>query len=169
MELLSIIVGFMGVVVTMLWNAWLARRQQDRQWETNRQVLRQGLITELKGIERVLKNAVSLLDEAIEGNKDREKGKEGYVLIGSIASSPLYLASLSQIGCLTQSEVAVVVAGYQVLSRQDQRARILPGNKIMEEMTTKVHPSNNMLYREALNVVRPRIEDAITELGRVIS
>ena len=162
MEILSIVVGFVGVIITLAANARTARRQQERQWGENRRALRCALSSELQGLYEILEEAIWAFDKQAKATE--EKGGEPLGMIGlKLFEAPIYLASLTHLGQLTKPEIDAIVAAYQALSTQDQKIRFLLSDKIVGE-GHHIPRDNCVLCSEALSGVLPLIAKALEEV-----
>lgn len=163
MELLSIIVGFIGVIITLLGNAYLARRQQKDQVKASQRALRRVLLGELKSLSVIFNTSMQSLESKLEANK---KGGNWGAMGASMAETPVYLASLSQLGRLTESEVAAVIDAYQAVLGQDRKIRIMPGNIPKGEEGVYIPPENLALSIKLLATIPPEIARAVRELEK---
>jgi hypothetical protein len=95
--------GFSGVMVTLWWNARLARLGREAAAEQERRSLRTALVEELRHFSFYLKAAVMLVDK-----------QEGGAIMPTF-SARIFDESVSKIGLLTQTEVASIVRTYNLL------------------------------------------------------
>lgn len=155
MEILSMFVGFAGVILTLVFNARMARRQQERQWAEGRRAVREGLIVELQS-----------LYDMLHGNiKTLEKEGEPRPVMFIKPEIPIYLASLTHLGRLTDSEVAAVFAAYQAFLGQEQAIRSLLSDQIRGE-AYRIPVKNLPQCKEILDPVLPKIKKALEELRK---
>ena len=163
MEILGIVVGFTGVILTLFFNAWLARRQQERQWDADRRALRTRLIVELQDRYDTLHRGIQDLDNSV---KAREKdGDPQAMMCIKFSEASIYTASLTHLGRLTGSEADAVFAAYKALSVQDKKVQSMLSDQILEE-AYRIPEKNYALYGRALAPVLPRIEKALEELRK---
>ena len=163
MEILSILFGFGGVILTLVGNAKVARRQQERQTAEDRRALRKGLIIELQSLCDTLPETIQALDQSVKAN---EKGGESRdMVVTKLFEIPIYLASLAHLGRLTDPAADVVFAAYQALSTQDQKIRFMLSEQILGE-AYRIPGKNLALCRDMLCPVLPKIEKALEELRK---
>ncbi len=161
MEILSIVGGFVGVILTLIFNARLARRQQERQWNEEREALRMGLIIELQNLAATLEAAVKTFGEGIEA---RKKGEHPEVL-WPLSKNPVYLASIPRLGWLTQREALAVFEAYENFLTQERKTSWL--SERVDERTYRIPAAHFSLCRDTLSGALPAINDALEELGRI--
>ena len=102
------IVGFVGVILTLWYNAGVARRQRRDERDHEREVLRISLLEELRINRRALKENAELL------RKD-SPGEQGGALVPTDPMDDAYRSFIPKIGLLSQDEVSKVIAAYLLL------------------------------------------------------
>ena len=95
--------GFTGVIITLLVNAWLARRQRRDEQRHERQTLRIALIEELK----INRDAV---DRNMEPPAEDSKPKGAFVPTDPMDDA--YRAFTDRIGLLSRDEVSKIMFAY---------------------------------------------------------
>lgn len=114
---ISTLVGFIGVIVTLWYNAYQARKQQERQWQheqekaeakdaNDRTALRNALTVEL---EEIL-SALQMFLEYTEENKG--EGFIGFIPLNVELSTAIYRAVLPRITILSTLEISAVAGAY---------------------------------------------------------
>jgi hypothetical protein len=155
------VIGFTGVIATLLTNALLARRQHAGQVRHESDVLRAALIAELQLIREAFMDRIA----AINGAENRAG-----MLVPLDSLSDVYESLIDRIGLLSEPETRAVVRAY-VLVRQ------LPGRiKLLNrEHATDVERELGWAYVEgplfgALKILHENylrdIDAALVELGR---
>ena len=150
------ITGFAGVILTLVVNACLVRCQQERQWAADRRALRTGLIVELQSLSATLEEIIKSLDDSVKANND--------VMGLKLQEAHIFLASLTHLGRLTDSEVKAVFQAHDTLVTQWRKA-----NWFSTRITEETHgiPAKNLShFRNILNLSRPPIEKALEELRK---
>ena len=155
--LITLIVGIIGVLITLRGQGRQARCQQERQWAEDRRALREGLLVELQSLSATLHVYIKLCDEA-----DTSRNQ----ILCPKFEIPIYRASLSRIGRLTDSEIHTVFAAYDALVTQEHKTLAT-----LSEPTTGeayIIPGGNISrYREVIvDAVLPKIEKALEELRK---
>lgn len=112
--------GFVGVMATLVLNAWLARKAERRQIAHEAQVLRVALVEEMKAQRDALRHAA-------EGQKAEDSsnvGKQG-ALAPLQRLTEIFDSSLNKLGLLTRQEVAAVLDAYLPLKELTPKIRLL--------------------------------------------
>ena len=112
------LLGFTGVIITMVVNARIQRGLQSRQREHDAKTVRVALLAELKA-------NVEMYESRI---KDMS-GSDGshHALIQSMVVNKIYQTLLPKIGMLSVKEVEVVHRAYLLLEEMPYRLRLLVG------------------------------------------
>jgi len=129
------ILGFVGVIITLAYNAKISRDKKERELSHERKTLRVALKAEL------LINKISYEKRVQELNK--ETNKSG--LVANKVINDVYIKLLDRIGILTEEEVESILNAYLLLSELPYRLRILVGtdNLIgLNKEIIKVNPAN---------------------------
>ena len=112
------IVGFTGVVFTMLANAYLQRDQHKRAIEHEKQALRSALKAELNTNKKAYEHRIEQFNEP-----DGEK----HALIQNRVQDNVYHTLLEKIGILEPGEIKAIIEAYQLIFEIPYRIRILVG------------------------------------------
>ena len=161
--LITLIVGIIGVLITLRGQGRQARCQQERQWAEDRSALRKGLIVELQSLCDTLAEAIQTFDQGVKANE--EGGEPRDVICTKLYEVPIYLASLPHLGWLTGSEADAVFAAYQTLSTQEQKTRAVLSYQIIGEVY-RIPGQKLGDGRDTLNLALPPIEKALEELRK---
>lgn len=100
------VLGFTGVMLTLWWNARLARIAREVTLEHERLTLRVALSQEMRILRSMLAPNIILLREGT-----------GSQVIGPIPASTIYDTNISKIGTLTEKEVIQTVLCYSEVER----------------------------------------------------
>lgn len=111
------VVGFVGVICTLLVNARLARKQHERQVSHQRATLRTALCAELEQIKGLFVDACGTAKSAGEENNS--------AYIPDQIRVQVFKDLGHQVGLLTTREVAAVIKAYALIEELPQRIRIL--------------------------------------------
>jgi len=101
---LSLILGFAGIMLILLFNGWRDRRSRKADLKHERRTLRTALLNEAKIIRFAIDHRVRLF-----------RGQEGmikYDKLDTRSMSVVYRANLRQLGLLTDQEVEFTVGAY---------------------------------------------------------
>ena len=171
------LVGFLGVVLTLLWNAYLSRRAQHSQWENERSriesdqrherlALRTALLSELRVAREHTRRTLATYEE-VKAPADGKPSRGAVVPISDF--DQIFRASLPRIGLLSASEVDKVVAAYAKLRARHAALRTLhsaaPRNDefvivLTEMMDSEIRTTSNMLafVDSAIDTVQTALE-----------
>lgn len=114
--LIAGLIGFTGVIITLLINAWLSRRQHYRAIEHETGTIRTALIAELELIEK------SFQDKSVP-SKDGEKPSDAFHP-GS-TPQPIFDNFIEKIGLLSSEEVSAVIEAYTMVNEAPSRIQLL--------------------------------------------
>lgn len=131
----SALVGFTGVIVTLLVNAWLARRADDRTRRHDRLALRMVFRSELAAL---MDQAIGLLEKATE--QLEKKDNQTVLAVKSRLSTVIYDKFIDKIGILTNNEIGTILETYLFLQTVGDRLLML-GQKI----TLTQNPPDNWI------------------------
>ena len=129
MELAPALIGFVGVIVTLVVNAWLGRRAQQKQWNheqdrrneqliRERIALRSAFLGELKVSLQNTRGIVQAYEEAI---KSRLKS----AVIPVAVSDDVYRNAIARIGLLSEPEIRKIADAYVRLRGRREILRTL--------------------------------------------
>lgn len=109
-------VGFVGVIVTLLVNAGLARRQHTRQVEHDATVLRLALRAELETIRHILRDWLDTFN-------DPDGGKGFFTPLESVTD--VYERTLEQLGLPKEHEIRAVMYAYLPIRQLPEVLKLL--------------------------------------------
>lgn len=148
------IIGFAGVIITILMNAKLARDQHKRELRHEADAVRSALITELK----LLCNSYELRIEQLGDMRGRS------ALINEYVANQAYLQLLQKIGLLTREEIERTMTAHQLNNELPFRLALVTGDteyagqqgyvKVKEDQAELV--SN--IHSEFLKVIKSAVE-----------
>jgi hypothetical protein len=148
------LIGFGGVIVTLLANAKLARAQRNEEREHERRALRAALIAEL----RINRTSLATSAAAKEATPPEEKAS---FFIPTDPVDEAYRSFLPRMGLLTKEEVRTVMEAYLSL-RSYERALLLLGEPAPERLGyVKVPPNNVQLVAKMERNLLDPIDRAI--------
>ena len=152
------IVGFVGVIVTILFNAKISRDQRRDERDHERNTLRVALIAELKINRRSLRENADTLKEASSDTED--------AFVPTDPMDDVYRAFVPRIGLLSQDEVGKVMDAYLTLEEFYSKLFLL-GVPVSTSPGHVSVPSTNLqfLARMQESVLGP-IDEAIGALEK---
>ena len=112
------VLGFTGVIITMIANAKIQRNLQSAQRQHEVRSLRTALLVELKENVRMFEDRISSLSAA-DGTY--------HALMPSKVTNSIFQSSLSDVGLLSPEEVESVLRAYLLLEEMPYRLRLLVG------------------------------------------
>jgi hypothetical protein len=113
------LLGFAGVICTIIMNERLKRQQHERELIQERTALRTALIAELSALRKTYEDRIHSLHE-----KDRGQA----ALIPEYVSNQVYCQLLDRIGLLTAEEIEPVMDAYILVTELPVRLRLLAGD-----------------------------------------
>jgi hypothetical protein len=113
-------IGFAGVIVTLIVNARLARRQHERQVEHERTLVRVALRAELKAVAEAYRDRISTLDDP---------GPYYCIQLSLDTMTDVYRSVIGRIGLLSDQETPLVLRAYLLAQQLPERVRMLPTAK----------------------------------------
>ena len=109
------VLGFIGVIITLIVNAGIARRDRLEMLRQERTAMRTALAEELRILKVPLEDGIQKLKEQI-----KEGGEDGGVIVPTDPGSDVYNVYVPKIGLLTSQEVEKVMLAYLTI-RESQR------------------------------------------------
>jgi hypothetical protein len=100
----SAFVGFVGVIVTLVFNAWLARRARRQERKHEGEVLRRAIVSEFASIREELKKRLRLFDDGAVSERQNV-----YLEMDVDGLSQVYRAQLPNLGLLSAREAEMAV------------------------------------------------------------
>jgi hypothetical protein len=109
--------GFIGVMATLAFNAWLARRQHDRTVSHERTSVRVALRAELEAIAESYRDRITMLGEP-------EQRHSGATLTLDTMTA-VYRSAISRLGLLSAAEIRLVLKAYLLVEQLPDRIKLL--------------------------------------------
>ena len=164
----ALILGLFGVFITLLYNARLARKQQDRQWEYEqekvqaqdaheRTVLRSALTAELQAIRVVVRMSVE------NAKKGKKEGNFLSLKTYPEFSTEIYQAVLPRIGMLSDAEIHAIAQAYKGLAIQTQRVKLIGENEDTGQVVIQRLQMDD--YIDAMSAALKEIDTALKALA----
>lgn len=114
--------GFIGVILTLITNAWITRRERHASTNHDREALRVALLEELKIKVDALASGIDTLEKA-------QKDGSGGILIPTYEMSDVYNVFISRIGLLRAEQVRKIMFAYLSERDMDQKLRLFHHEK----------------------------------------
>ncbi|MGH6912114.1 MAG: hypothetical protein ACREH3_00210 [Geminicoccales bacterium] len=108
------VLGFAGVIITLVVNACITRRHARETRSHERETLARALLAELSSQRRSVKDNVEIFEKAGRG--------KGELLVPAIAKAAVFNANVSHLGRLSAVQVGPVLEAYIVLEEFDRVA-----------------------------------------------
>jgi hypothetical protein len=165
--LIAGIVGFSGVIITLLVNAHLVRAQETRKEQRDTDALRKALVEELK----VQKDALKRTEESVAELLSQPSGPGSAGLLPIYRFSNVFDISLVKLGSLEGSEVAAVLQAYLPLRALTPKLRLMEdlygtsGSPSNDDWVSLRRPQYEMIGGMHTSYI-PAIEAAIAELEK---
>lgn len=118
------VLGFVGVISTLLTNAYLQRRQHDRQVTHEARTLRIALKTEPELIATAFRERIKSIDNA---------GESSAILIPLDTMTDTYAKLIDRIGLLSAEEVRTTMTAYVLIRQMPQRIELLARSQATRE------------------------------------
>ena len=158
--------GFIGVILTMLANAYMQRKQYERKILHEANSLRVALKTELNANRQSFKGRIEQFEERDEIYTD--------ALIQNRSDDKIYTELLGLIGLLTEQEIEKVTEAYGLLAEIPYRIRIIVGTdgiggfndefirvkKEHHETVTKIHQVAIPVISQAIDTIDAHLKSA---------
>jgi hypothetical protein len=119
------LIGFVGVMVTLWWNARLQREQEERRERRGASALRRALIEELKQQRKALQVRAENLAKAASDSDKQPDGTKSGTLIPLERYDSVFTASRDKLGLLDDSQLEAVFKAYLPLPRPTWQLRML--------------------------------------------
>ncbi|WP_296591610.1 hypothetical protein [Methylophaga sp.] len=156
--LIAGIVGFTGVVVTMLANGYLQRAQHNRAIEHDKQALRSALKAELNANKQAYEHRI---EQFSEPSSDKD------ALMQNNVQDQVYNTLLDKIGILEPGEIKKIIEAYQLINEVPYRTRILVGTDAIggfENEYIRLKPHHIDIVKKIHEALLPTIMAAIESI-----
>lgn len=151
-------IGFGGVIVTLVFNSWQARRQRSDELAHDRQTIRSALIEELKV---VLAGLVDSLEFDVDPRQDGQS-----VYLSTKPINYAYQTFLGRIGLLTQPEVEKVMLAYLKDETFRKNVRLYENEALAKGEFAFIEVDKLDAFYGTMRNLKPEIEAAISELEK---
>jgi hypothetical protein len=147
------VVGFAGVIVTLITNASLARKQHARQIEHENATVRVALKAELEAVAESFRDRIEIFSAL---NQEREGG-----LLSLETMTEIYKSTLSRLGLLSTTQVRAVIRAYALVEQLPDRLSYLATSgsesRIYIPMKNFAHAAD--MHRNYLQVINAAISE----------
>jgi len=126
------LLGFAGVIFTIIMNARSTRKQHDREVLQERTALRTALIAELGALRKTY-------EDRIQSLRDKDRGQSA--LIPEYVSNQAYCQLVDRIGLLSPEEIEPVMNAYILANELPVRLRLLTQPAELHEFPGYIHIS----------------------------
>ena len=116
--LVAAIIGFGGIIVTLIVNAWLTRKQAQYNVDREAAGLRRALEAELGVISKSLQASVNAIQEALTDGSTS-------ILVPLTELTSIFDASTSRLGLLDRDQIGALVKSYALVKELPVRIRLL--------------------------------------------
>ncbi len=127
--IVAALIGFTGVILTLVVNARLARCAQQRQWDKDRKRLEEQQRRDRILLRSALCVELNAACEALKLGEESASTADGYVPVG--VSEDVYNSAVERMGLLPDSELEKVFNAYQTLRTRREvlrlRWKVAPG------------------------------------------
>lgn len=154
------VLGFTGVIVTMIANAKIQRNLQSAQRQHEARSLRTALLVELKENARMYEDRISTLSKADGAH---------HALMPSKVTNNIFQSSLSDVGLLSADEVESVLRAYLLLEEMPYRLRLLVGTNNVggyNDEFIRIDADRQHDAKKIHEALLPRLREAVTALER---
>ena len=150
------VLGFAGVIIALISNARLVRRDRLEALRQERAALRTALVEELKILKLSLEDGIQKLEE-----QDDRSG----AIVPTDPMSDVYNAFVPRIGILTSQEVKKVMWAYLSVREFRKNLVLLPGTTVVDQHRVAVLGQSFAPFLEMQRNLLPLLDDAIRSLS----
>ena len=154
------VLGFTGVILTMIVNAKTQRGLQSTQRQHDVRSLRTALLVELKENVRMYEDRISTLSKA-DGTH--------HALMPSRVTNSIFQSSLSKVGLLSADVVESVLRAYLLLEEMPYRLRLLVGTNNVggyNDEFIRIDADRQHDAKKIHDALLPRLREAVAALER---
>jgi hypothetical protein len=157
------VLGFTGVIITILMNAKFARDQHQKELQHETSTIRNALVTELT----LLCDSYKLRIKQFNDTKGRA------ALINDYVANQVYLQLLPRIGLLTKTEIEKVMTAQQLNNELPFRLSLLtkdlnlPENKGYIKVTAEQAPVVSQLHESFLSLIDGALKELVKNQSSV--
>lgn len=159
------LLGFTGVIITMLWNGKLQRNQYERKIKHETNSLRAAIKSELKANKKAYELRIEQFNEPCEYSD---------ALVPSKLIDNIYKELVNKIGLLTDEEIETVIEAYALMAELPYGLRILVGtdnvggfnnefirvSKDKQDLVKEMHTKNLPAINKAMSVIEKYLKAA---------
>ena len=152
------VLGFTGVILTMIVNAKTQRGLQSAQRQHEVRALRTALVVELKANVQMYEVRISDLSQA---------NGTHHALVPSKVTNNIYQSSLPDVGLLSAHEVESVLRAYLLLEEMPYRLRLLAGTNNVggyNDEFIRIDADKQDAARKIHEALLPRLREAVAAL-----
>ena len=158
-DVLPALIGFGGVIVTLLVNAGLSRKQDRRQLDEKRKALRIALTEELRVSLNSYKEAIKTVEVA-------QLDQTTSLLVPTRCFTFVYERLIDQIGLLTPHEVEKVMNAYLMIQQMAETIRLLPGTTLKSPEWLNVADTDFRHFKQLTQNMVEIVDTAVAALSR---
>lgn len=151
------VIGFTGVIITLLSNAWLARVQRNETRLHEQKSLAAALQSELTITRDSLREDIPLIDAAVKDGSPS-------VLVTKDTNSEVYEALLGKIGGLPADVVRQTMIAYLTIRSMRKKVRLLPGATERDDQSVSVPRESFEYLKKMYSNHLPPVEAALKAL-----
>ena len=124
--IVAALIGFAGVCITMWWNARLARRAQQNQWNEDRSRLEEQQRRDRNSLRSALRVELNAACEALKRGEESVSNADatGTYAVHVGISEDVYNSAVGRMGLLPDSELEKVFNAYQMLRARREVLRL---------------------------------------------
>ncbi len=153
------VLGFAGIIITLIVNARLARLARERMRHDERASIRAALMAEMK----IIKDS---LEYAIENIKKGEEDGSGGLLVPTDPISDAYDALIPRVGVLPPEEVGKVMLAYLSVREMRKNLLLILGASVFDQHRVEVPRKSFDVLEGMLSNLVPKLDEAINCLSR---
>jgi hypothetical protein len=149
------LIGFGGVIVTLIWNSHSQRKLQERMRIHDKQVLIKSLLAELRAAQGVLEYEIALL----------KHDKDPDLIVRTYKDySVVYMSSLARLGLLHEALAEPVVLAHFLLREMPDELQRALGKNCRLSYGYLVEPGSRPAIKRILGRVQKGVMEAINAL-----
>jgi len=151
--------GFVGVIITLIVNSALDRRQRGRERAARSDALRRALAEELRLFEDVLKDRLDMIAEA-------ERDSSGGLLVPLTHTTDIFDNSVDSLGLLRSDQVAAVLRAYLYVRQMPEKLSLFSRTHDPRGERPLVHVGSE--HFRALKAIHENIRKEVSAARRAL-
>jgi hypothetical protein len=155
------IVGFAGVIITLIVNAYLDRRRHTRQVEHDARVLRVAIRAELEAIRDTLQDRLAMFE-----SMKAPGGTSDFMPPLAEAMTDAYGSLIERLGLLSEHEIRAVMRAYLPIRQMPETMKLLALSRLTEFERERQFAESNGEYALALRAIN---EDYLQRIQTALS